>query len=92
MLPPLLWLLPVCPHPPNAPATYRDWETLKDLELEFADQFIRIHRNALVSIKFLDGIESICSGQYQVRLRDIAERLVISRRHLPQLRESIQQL
>ena len=67
-------------------------ETLKDLELEFADQFIRIHRNALVSIKFLDGIESICSGQYQVRLRDIAERLVISRRHLPQLRESIQQL
>ncbi|PVZ87711.1 DNA-binding response regulator [Serratia sp. S1B] len=67
-------------------------ETLKDLELEFADQFIRIHRNALVSIKFLDGIESICSGQYQVRLRDVAERLVISRRHLPQLRESIQQL
>ncbi|WP_111895059.1 LytR/AlgR family response regulator transcription factor [Acinetobacter sp. MB5] len=67
-------------------------ETLKDLELEFADQFIRIHRNALVSIKFLDGIESVCSGQYQVRLRDVEERLVISRRHLPQLRESMQQL
>lgn len=67
-------------------------ETLKDLEHEFADQFIRIHRNALVSVKCLDGIETVCSGQYQVRLRDVDERLIISRRHLPQLRESIQQL
>lgn len=67
-------------------------ETLKDLESEFPEKFIRIHRNALVSIHFLDGIESICSGQYQVRLREIGERLVISRRHLPQLRESMQQL
>ena len=34
-------------------------ETLKDLETDFSDRFIRIHRNALVSVHFLDGLEVI---------------------------------
>ncbi|KAB0628343.1 response regulator transcription factor [Acinetobacter gandensis] len=67
-------------------------ETLKDLENEFGDRFIRIHRNALVSIGFLDGLEVVSSGQYQVRCRDLEERLAVSRRHLPNLRERIQKL
>lgn len=67
-------------------------ETLKDLEHEFADQFIRIHRNALVSIHYLEGLEVINSGQYQVRCRELEERLAVSRRHLPTLRERIQKL
>lgn len=67
-------------------------ETLKDLEHEFADQFIRIHRNALVSIHYLEGLEVINTGQYQVRCRDLEERLAVSRRHLPTLRERIQKL
>ncbi|MFX5522612.1 LytTR family DNA-binding domain-containing protein, partial [Acinetobacter baumannii] len=46
-------------------------ETLKELETEFADQFIRIHRNALVAVVYLDGLELISSGQYQVRLRGL---------------------
>ena len=64
-------------------------ETLKDLETEFGDLFIRIHRNALIAISHLDGIEFIGTGQYQVRCRGIDERLAVSRRHLPQLREKI---
>lgn len=67
-------------------------ETLKDLEHEFADQFIRIHRNALVSIHYLEGLEVINIGQYQVRCRELEERLAVSRRHLPTLRERIQKL
>ncbi len=67
-------------------------ETLKDLENEFGDQFIRIHRNALVSVHFLDGLEVISSGQYQVRCRELEERLAVSRRHLPHLRERIQKM
>lgn len=67
-------------------------ETLKDLEHEFADQFIRIHRNALVSIDYLEGLEVINTGQYQVRCRELEERLAVSRRHLPTLRERIQKL
>ena len=67
-------------------------ETLKDLEQEFGDYFIRIHRNALVSIQFLEGLEIVTSGQYQVRCRDLDERLAVSRRHLPALRERLQKL
>ena len=67
-------------------------ETLKDLELEFGERFIRIHRNALVSVHFLDGLEVISSGQYQVRCRELEERLAVSRRHLPNLRERIQKM
>ncbi len=64
-------------------------ETLKDLENEFPDRFIRIHRNALLAVPYLEGIEFIGTGQYQVRCRGINERLAVSRRHLPQLREKI---
>ena len=67
-------------------------ETLKDLENEFGDQFVRIHRNALVAVHFLDGLELISSGQYQVRCRGLEERLAVSRRHLPNLRERIQKI
>ena len=67
-------------------------ETLKDLEMEFGQQFIRIHRNALVSVHYLEGLELINSGQYQVRCRELDERLSVSRRHLPYLRERIQKL
>ncbi|TCB82098.1 LytR/AlgR family response regulator transcription factor [Acinetobacter sp. ANC 4173] len=67
-------------------------ETLKDLELEFGEQFIRIHRNALVSVHYLEGLEVINSGQYQVRCRELDERLSVSRRHLPNLRERIHKL
>lgn len=65
-------------------------ETLKDLELEFANRFIRIHRNALISLDYLGGLELVASGQYQVRCRELDEKLAVSRRHLPMLRERIQ--
>ena len=67
-------------------------ETLKDLEQEFPEQFIRIHRNALVAVAYLDGLEVLGAGQYQVRCRELDERLAVSRRHLPSLRERIQKL
>ncbi len=64
-------------------------ETLKELEEEFGDRFIRIHRNALLSLNFLEGLEVISTGQYRVRIRGLDERLVVSRRHLPELRETL---
>ncbi len=67
-------------------------ETLKDLEHEFAGSFIRIHRNALLSLRYLDGLELVSPGQYQVRIRGIDDRLSVSRRHLAELRETMQNL
>ena len=67
-------------------------ETLKELAQEFGNQFIRIHRNALISVHYLDGLEVVSSGQYQVRCRELDDRLAVSRRHLPFLRDRIQKL
>ena len=67
-------------------------ETLKDLETEFGERFIRIHRNALVAVDFIDGLELVTSGQYQVRCKGVDERLAVSRRHLPNLRERMHRL
>lgn len=64
-------------------------ETLKELEEEFGDRFIRIHRNALLSLNYLEGLEVVTTGQYRVRIRGLEERLIVSRRHLPELRETL---
>jgi len=67
-------------------------ETLKDLEEEFGYRFLRVHRNALLALQYLDGLEVNAAGQTFVRFRGIPEKLLVSRRHLPQLREKMQSL
>lgn len=64
-------------------------ETLKELEDEFKDLFFRIHRNALINLDYLEMLEAVDSGQYQVKFKDIKEKLAVSRRHLPVLRDKI---
>ena len=49
--------------------------------------FVRVHRNALVSVNRLAAIERDPLGQYHVVLRDINERLAVSRRLAGELRE-----
>ena len=61
-------------------------------ETEFGERFIRIHRNAIVAVKFLEGLERDAQGHYQVRLRGIDDRLDVSRRHVSGLRRFIQSL
>lgn len=56
-------------------------ESLKELSIEFADDFIRIHRNALVAERAIAGVERDPEGQYKIQLRDSREMLPISRRH-----------
>lgn len=65
-------------------------ESLKDLESEFADAFVRIHRNALVALGHLAAIERDAGGQLVVRIEGVAEPLAVSRRHAPELRRRIQ--
>ena len=67
-------------------------ETLRELEDEFADRFIRVHRNALVSKYHVEGLVKDNSGQVAVRMRDVEETIDISRRHLPAVRKAIKQL
>lgn len=65
-------------------------ETLKELEDEFKDLFFRIHRNALINLDYLEMLESVDFGQYQVCFKGIKDKLAVSRRHLPVLRTKIQ--
>ena len=67
-------------------------DTLRDLESEFGDRLVRIHRNALVMMEHLEGLERDPSGHYQVRMRGIDERLGVSRRHVSGLRKLVQSL
>ncbi len=60
-------------------------EALKDLSEEFAAEFIRIHRNALVAEKYISAVEKTEDGQYAVRIRDCNETLQVSRRHAAEL-------
>ena len=67
-------------------------ETLKELETEFGARYIRVHRNALMSATFLEGLELLPSGQYQVRLKGIPDKLLVSRRHLADIRDKMHNL
>ena len=44
-------------------------EPLKALEEEFPERFVRIHRNALVAVRHIEGIERDGEGRHTVRLR-----------------------
>jgi two-component system, LytTR family, response regulator AlgR len=61
-------------------------ESLRSLEDEFSDLFLRIHRNALVARARVSGLEKGSDGMSMVRLRDCSERLPVSRRHLAEVR------
>jgi two-component system response regulator AlgR len=67
-------------------------DTLRDLEEEFGDRVVRIHRNALVMMDHLEGLERDTRGHYQVRMRGVDERLDVSRRHVSGLRRLVQSL
>lgn len=61
-------------------------ETLKELEEEFQERFLRVHRNTLVSIPHIKGLKRSSEGQYTVDLKTIDYEPVISRRHVSQVK------
>jgi two-component system response regulator AlgR len=66
-------------------------DPLKELEQELGDGFIRIHRNALVAIAHIQGLEKSSSGP-RIKLAGVAEGPLVSRRHLPAIKNLLQQL
>lgn len=65
-------------------------ESLRDLEAEFANAFVRVHRNALVSVVFIEGFERSAPRRYQLRLAGVERRVPVSRRHASAVRRRIQ--
>jgi two-component system, LytTR family, response regulator AlgR len=62
-------------------------DSLRSLEEEFGSEVGRIHRNALVCVRFLEGIERNQEGQYFVKLRGLPGPLQVSRRMASELRD-----
>ena len=62
-------------------------ESLKSLESRFSESFIRIHRNALVSKQQLKAIRKDQQGHYLTELKDVEEKIEVSRRHVAAVRK-----
>jgi len=67
-------------------------ESLKSLEAEFGDRFLRIHRNCLIATSALTELRRSADGQAHVMLRSVATPLEVSRRCLPLLRDRLRHL
>ena len=67
-------------------------ESLKSLEEEFGERFLRIHRNCLVARHELLELRRVGEGHVQAVLRHGEHPLEVSRRCLPQLRNQVQLL
>ncbi len=67
-------------------------ESLKMLEKEFADTFLRVHRNALVAVACISALEKDRAGGHKIKMRGIEDTLEVSRRHLPTVRKAMKML
>ena len=61
-------------------------ESLRQLEDEFGDRFVRVHRNALVARDRLAGMEKDLDGRHYLQVRGNPRRLEVSRRHVADIR------
>ncbi len=70
-------------------------DSLKSLEQEFEDRFVRVHRSALVAVGSIDRLEKSGDGKTRIVLRENAPRgtddLTVSRRHLASVRRRLKQ-
>ena len=67
-------------------------EPLTALEEEFAERFVRIHRNCLVALSKLAGLDRTPDGRVLARIAGVAAPLEVSRRNLPALRKLVRSL
>jgi two-component system response regulator AlgR len=65
-------------------------EPLKQLEEEFARDFVRAHRSVLVAIAHVEALERVGEDNYALRLRGESEPLAVSRRQVAELRRRLQ--
>lgn len=68
-------------------------ESLKSLADEFSDEFVRIHRSALIAVQRIDRIEKTADGKSWIVLRGDSQiddkELIISRRHIADVRRRL---
>ena len=64
-------------------------QTLKELERIHPDELIRVHRNTLVNISHISALHKNSEGHYQIRMKDDAHNVTISRRHVAEIKKRL---
>ncbi|WP_298452995.1 LytTR family DNA-binding domain-containing protein [uncultured Marinobacter sp.] len=64
--------------------------TLKELESAYPNQLLRIHRNTLVGVQYIQALRRTPDGQNLLLLRDDLGELQVSRRHTSSVRQWLQ--
>ncbi|MDH5171186.1 MAG: LytTR family DNA-binding domain-containing protein [Gammaproteobacteria bacterium] len=64
-------------------------DTLKELEREFGERFLRVHRNALVARAHIVRLQREEDGTWYVVLDGIEQRPAVSRRHLGEVKQRL---
>jgi len=64
-------------------------ESLKSLESDLSEKFIRIHRNALVAKNRITGLAKTNIGRVRVKIDHIDDRLEVSRRRVAEIRRFV---
>ena len=67
-------------------------ESLVELEKEFQQRFIRIHRNALIAMEYVATLIKDQDGELIVTLRDVKITLQVSRRNAAQVKKALKKL
>ena len=66
-------------------------DSLRSLEQEFGDDFVRVHRNALVNVRHVDSLRKDAGGNIAVVFKQLEEQLLVSRRLVAGVRKRLQQ-
>lgn len=64
-------------------------DTLKELEREFGQRFLRVHRNALVAVAHVVRLQRDEQGPWYVVLEGVSQRPMVSRRHLAEVKQQL---
>ncbi len=64
-------------------------DTLKELEREFGERFLRVHRNALVARAYIVRLQRDEDGAWYVVLDGVDQRPAVSRRHLAEVKQRL---
>lgn len=67
-------------------------DSLKSLEDEYGDRFLRVHRNTLVAVDYIEELKKDSEGKYQIRFRNISDRVEVSRRMVAATRRRLKEM
>ncbi len=67
-------------------------DSLKSLEDEYADRFLRVHRNTLVAVDYVESLEKNSDGHYHIRFRDSDDKVEVSRRLVAATRRRLKEM